>query len=102
MMSCWYWLRTLNSGLLTWQWRVLDRQSEPKGQQHIIFRDWEAIRVIRETWYKIFIGLIQEIIKVLGVPEVGHKVREKSLESPPFVGSDIEGGRTIMDTPSKI
>jgi hypothetical protein len=45
---------------------------------------------------------MQEIIKVLCVPEIGCKGEKSPLESPPFIGSDIEGGRTIMDTHSKI
>jgi hypothetical protein len=50
----------------------------------------------------MFIGLIQGIIKVLGVPEARNKGREKALENPAFTGSDIEGAGLLWILPPRL
>jgi hypothetical protein len=55
--------------LNTEHWKVLDRQSEPKGQRLILHIDHDSLVAIRSTGYKIFTGLSQGTVKVLKDPE---------------------------------
>jgi hypothetical protein len=62
--------KNLNPGLHTENWRVLSRQSEPKGQTLILHIDWYSLVDIQKTGYHIVTGLSQGTIKVLRDPEV--------------------------------
>jgi hypothetical protein len=57
------WIKNLNPGLNTEHWRVLDKQSEPKGQRLILFIDWDSYTSIKRTGHKIFTGLSQGTVK---------------------------------------
>jgi hypothetical protein len=70
LLSC---IKNLNPGLHTENWRVLGRQSEPKGQRLILHIDRDSLVAIQKTGYKIFTGLSQGTVKVLKDPEVQNK-----------------------------
>ncbi|PNF41280.1 hypothetical protein B7P43_G01460, partial [Cryptotermes secundus] len=67
------WIADLNPGLHTENWRVLDKQSESKGQRLILFIDRDSYTIIQRTGYKIFTGLSQGTVKVLDDPEVRRR-----------------------------
>jgi hypothetical protein len=46
------WVKNLNPGLNTEHWKVLNRQSEPKGQRLILHIDWNSLVAIRSTGYQ--------------------------------------------------
>jgi hypothetical protein len=62
--------KNLNPGLHTENWKVLGRQSEPKGQRFILHIDRDSPVAIQKTKYKIFAGHSQGIVKVLRDPGV--------------------------------
>jgi hypothetical protein len=75
--------------LHTENWRVLGRQSEPKGQRLILHIDRDSLAAIQKTRYKIFTGLSQGTVKVLKDPEVPKEEKApKSTSSK----SGSEGG----------
>jgi hypothetical protein len=43
------WVKSLNPGLNTEHWKVLDKQSEPKGQRLIMHIDQDSLATIRST-----------------------------------------------------
>jgi hypothetical protein len=47
------WIKNLNPGLHIEHWRVLDKQSEPKGQRLILLVDRDSLTAIKRTGYKI-------------------------------------------------
>jgi hypothetical protein len=49
------WIRDLNPGLGTENWRVLHAQSEPKVQWLVLLMDRDFANAIKETSYKVFI-----------------------------------------------
>jgi hypothetical protein len=51
------WVKHLNPGLNTEHWRVLGKQSEPKGQRLILHIDRDSYTSIKKTEYRIFTGL---------------------------------------------
>jgi hypothetical protein len=63
------WIQHLNPGLHTENWRVLGRQSEPKGQRLFLHIDRDSLGIIEKTGYKIFTELSQDVVKVLKDPE---------------------------------
>jgi hypothetical protein len=58
------WFKNLNPGLNTEHWKVLHRQSEPKGQRLILHIDQDSLVTIKSTGYKIFTGLSQETVSL--------------------------------------
>jgi hypothetical protein len=56
------WVKTLNPGLNTEHWRVLDKQSEPKSQRLILHIDRDCYTSIKRTGHRIFTGLSQGIV----------------------------------------
>jgi hypothetical protein len=66
------WIADLNPGLHTENWRVLNKQSESKGQRLILFIDRDSYTTIQRTGIKIYTGLSQGTVKVLNDPEVQH------------------------------
>jgi hypothetical protein len=48
------WIENLNSGLHTENWRVLGRQSEPKGQRLFLHIDQDSLVTIQKSGCKIF------------------------------------------------
>ena len=48
------WIKSLNSGLHTENWRVLDSKDEPTGRRLILLVDWDLAKIIKRTGYKIF------------------------------------------------
>jgi hypothetical protein len=42
------WIKNLNPGLHTENWRTLDKQSEPKGQRLIPHIDWDSFVAIKK------------------------------------------------------
>lgn len=84
------WIAHLNPGLHTERWRVLDTQSEPKGQRLILLIDRDSYTIIQRTGYKLFTGLSQSTVKVLKDPEAHQQetvIDTASSES----GSEGEG-----------
>jgi hypothetical protein len=71
------WIRPLNPGLNTENWRILDKHSEPKGQRLILYIDRDSILAIKRTGYKIITGLSQGNIKVLKDSETSRRTRAK-------------------------
>jgi hypothetical protein len=67
------WIQNLNPALHTENWRVLGRQSEPKGQRLILHIDQDSLVAIQKTEYKIFTGVSQGTVKVLRDPEKKKK-----------------------------
>jgi hypothetical protein len=67
------WIKNLNPGLNTKHWKVLDKQSEPKGQRLILHIDRDSLAAINRTRYKIFTGLSKGTVKVLKDPEAQQK-----------------------------
>jgi hypothetical protein len=63
------WVKSLNPGLNTEHWKVLGKQSKPKGQRLIMHIDRDSLATIRSTGNKIFTGLSQGTVKVLKDPE---------------------------------
>jgi hypothetical protein len=51
------WVKNLNPGLNTEHWRVLDKQSEPKGQRFILHINRDSYTSIKRTGHRIFTGL---------------------------------------------
>jgi hypothetical protein len=78
-------------------WRVLGRQSEPKGQRLILHREGNSLVAIQKTGYKIFTVLSQGTVKVLKDPEVQKEQTAQNIASSES-GSEGEGDR--MPTPS--
>jgi hypothetical protein len=63
------WIKNINPGLHTEHWRVLDKQSEPKGQKLILLIDRDSLTTNKRTRYKNFTGLSQGTVKVPKDPE---------------------------------
>jgi hypothetical protein len=90
------WIKDLNPRLQIEHWRVLDRQPEPKGQRLILLIDWDSLRVMKETRYKIFTGLTQGTVKVLRDPAAGSQEEEAAASSPASTESGSRGERAAM------
>jgi hypothetical protein len=91
------WINNLNPGLHTENWRVLGRQSEPKGQRLFLHIDRDSLVTIQKTENKIFTGLSQGIVKVLKDPEMQKEGSAPSIAAP---GSASEGEGDGTPTPS--
>jgi hypothetical protein len=63
------WVKSLNPVFNTEHWKVLDKQSEPKGQRLIMHIDRDSLVTIRSIGNKIFTGLPQGTVIVLKDPE---------------------------------
>jgi hypothetical protein len=63
------WVKNLNPGLSTEHWRVLDKQSQPKGQRLILHIYQDSYTSLKRTGHRIFTGLSQGTVKVLRDPE---------------------------------
>jgi hypothetical protein len=59
------WIKNLNPGLHTENWRILDKQTEPKGQRLILHIDRGSFLALKRTRYKIFTRISQGTVKVL-------------------------------------
>jgi hypothetical protein len=57
------WIKNLNPRLSTEHWKVLDKQSELKGQRLILHIDWGSLAAIKSTGCKIFTGLSHGTVK---------------------------------------
>jgi hypothetical protein len=60
-------MNNLNPGLHTENWRVVGRQSEPKGQRIFLHIDRGSLVTNQKTGNKIFTGLSQGVILGIGV-----------------------------------
>jgi hypothetical protein len=88
------WVKSLNPGLNTEHWKVLDKQSEPKGQR-LMHIDQDSLATIRSTGNTIFTGLSQGTVKVLKDPEAPKT--EAVLDTTSSKSASKEEGD---DTPS--
>jgi hypothetical protein len=79
---------------------MLDRQPELKSAAYLSNR--QGLKIIKELMCKIFTDLTQGTIKVLHDSQAGHKCERQALVRPSFSESEVEGGGTTMDNPSKI
>jgi hypothetical protein len=82
--------------LHTEKWRVLDRQSEPKGQRLFLHIDRDSLGIIQKTGYKIFTGLSQRDVKVLKDPETPKEGGAPSIASS---GSAFGGRGMVLPLP---
>jgi hypothetical protein len=92
------WIKNLNPGLHTKNWRMLGGQSEPKGQRLILHINWDSLVTIQKTGYKIFTGLSKELFWVLKDPELQKEEPAPNIASSESV-SEREGDG--MPTPSE-
>jgi hypothetical protein len=75
---------------------VLHSQPELKGQWLVLAVDWDSMKVIKETRYKIYTALTQGTIKFLSDPEKRPKGEGGGpLVSPSSSESDVNGGDTM-------
>jgi hypothetical protein len=91
------WIQNLNPGLHTENWRVLCRQSEPKGQRLFLHIDRDSLETIQNSGYKIFTGLSHEIVRVLNDPEMQKEGGSPRIASS---GSASEGEGDGTHSPS--
>jgi hypothetical protein len=63
------WIKSLNPGPHTDNWRVLNSREEPSSRRHILPVDWGSANTIKRTGYKIFMGLSVGTFRVLSNPE---------------------------------
>jgi hypothetical protein len=63
------WIKNLNPGLHMENWRMLGRQSEPKGQRLILHIDRNSLLAIQKTGYNNFTGRSQGTVKAMKDPE---------------------------------
>jgi hypothetical protein len=89
------WIQHLNQRLHMETWRVLGRQSEPKGQRLFLHIDRDSLVIIQKTGYKIFTGLSQGVFKVLKGPEM-----QKQGGPPSIASSGSASGGKGDGTPS--
>jgi hypothetical protein len=84
------WIKSLNPGLHTEHWRVLDSRDEPLGRRLIHLVDRDSAKIIKGTGYKIFTGLSEGNFKVLSNPE--EEIRgQASRGRPRAVDTGTEG-----------
>jgi hypothetical protein len=88
-------IKNLNPGLHTKNWRVLGRQSEPKGQRLILHIDRDSLVTIQKTRFKIFTGLSQGTVKVLKDPEVQKEEMAPHIASSESVSEGREMERPL-------
>jgi hypothetical protein len=84
------WIKNLNPGLDTENWRVLCKHSEPKFQRLILHIDRDSLVAIQKTGCKIFRGLSQGTVKVPRDPEVQKEEIAPNITSSESV-SEGEG-----------
>jgi hypothetical protein len=89
------WVKNLNPGLNTEHWRVLDKQSEPKGQRLILHIDRDSYTSIKRTGHRSFTGLSQGTVKVLRDPEA-----QQAMPGTASSKSSSEGEGDDLPTPS--
>jgi hypothetical protein len=91
------WIKLLNPGLNTENWRIFDNHSEPKGQRLILHIDPDSFLAIKRTGYKIFTGSSQVIVKVLKDPEAQHQ--EELVLNTALSESVSEGEEMVYPLP---
>jgi hypothetical protein len=87
------WFKNLNPGLHMENWKVLVRQSEPKGQRLILHIDQHSLAANQKTGFKIFTGLSQGTVKVLRDIEMRREGTAPNIASSESV-YEGEGDRT--------
>jgi hypothetical protein len=95
----------LNPGLNTEHWRVLGKQSEPKGQRLILHTDRDSLTIIKKTGYRIFTELSQGTIKVLRDPEAQQAMPGTASSKSSSEGDNLpipsdDRDRSVQGTPS--
>jgi hypothetical protein len=92
------WIKNLNPWLHMENWRILDKQSEPNGQRLVLHIDWDSFVAIKNTGYKILMGLSQGTVKVLKDPEE----QKEEGAAPNIASSELvsEGEGDGTPTPS--
>jgi hypothetical protein len=93
------WIKNLNPGFHTKHWRVLDKQSEPKGQKIILLIDQDSLRAINTTGYKNFTGLSQGNVEALKDLEAQYQ-KEKVLLDTASSKSVSDGDEDDISIPS--
>jgi hypothetical protein len=94
------WIKNLNPGLHTEHWRVLEKQSEPKGQRLIFLIDGDSLTTIKRAGHKIFTRLSQGVVKVLKDPEAQHQKEERVVLDTASSESVSEREGDDIPTPS--
>jgi hypothetical protein len=94
------WMKNLNPELHIEHWRVLDKQSEPKGQRLILLIDQDPLTAIRRTGYKNLTGLSQGTVKVLKDQKSQYQKDEGVVLDTESLKSVSEGGGGDITTSS--
>jgi hypothetical protein len=76
-------------------WRILYKQSEPKGQTHILQKGRNSFVAVKKTGYKILTGLSQGTVEVLKDP-----VTQKGAASNTASSESVSDGRGRCNTHS--
>jgi hypothetical protein len=94
------WIKNFNTGLHTENWRILDKQPEPKGQRLILHIDQDSFLAIKRTGFKIFTGLSQGTVKILKDLKAQHQKEERAVLNIASSESVSEGEGNGTPTPS--
>jgi hypothetical protein len=89
------WVKNFNPGHNTEHWRVLDKQSEPKGQRLILLIDQDPYTTLKRTGHKSLTGLSHGTLKALKDPEAQHVMLDTAS-----LKSVSEGEGDDLSTPS--
>jgi hypothetical protein len=85
------WIKNLNQRLHTENWRILNKQSGPKGQRIILHIDRDPFLAIKKTGYKIVTGLSQGTVKVLKDPEAQHQKEGAAANTASSESGSVRG-----------
>jgi hypothetical protein len=92
------WIKSLNPGLHTENWRVLDSRDEPLGRRLILLVDQDSGKILKGTSYKIYTGLSEGTFKVLSDPE--GEIRGRASRGRPQAVDTRTGGKGAGDSTS--
>jgi hypothetical protein len=92
-------IKILYPGLNTVNWRILDKQSDLKGQRLILHTNRDYFVAIKRARYETFTGLSQGTVKVLKDPEAQYQEGEL-VPNTASAESVSEGEGDGQSTPS--
>jgi hypothetical protein len=94
------WIKNFSPGFHMDNWKILDKQSEPKGQRLILLIDQDSLSAIKRIGYKVFTGLSQGTVKVLEDLEAQYQKEEAPVLNTASSESVSEGEGDGIPTPS--
>jgi hypothetical protein len=89
------WLRRLNRGLDTRDWRVYKRKEEPNGVCLVLSIDMATVTVLEGLRWRSFSGVGQAIFSLLGVKPEGKKQKAKKRRRRGRGGGQTSHGEYI-------